>query len=349
MNPGPPKNPLQENSVKRHPIWGAKLKKVIAEKYDRPENCPYEPPKSENLKPGPPKNPPPENSAKFTPPENQPTSDSEKTPLPKNAFQVLKSANQKEAITTLSARKPAKTKPNFENQQQEPSQPTITKMLIPHTNQPNPKPPPIQLKPPKLKLIPNVGPLSPRKPNLEEETQTQNQTTKPRSSRSKKPNKKPDQRTLLDMIKPTKPIETDKKPECETKPKPDHEYETKPKTSETTSRNVTIKTKPAKPTKPGKSSVLQKPDLKLFLAQKKQQRVNNMKKNLNVPTPSISHDRATLPCTIDPLLLKTPLASDVENENAIIERDTGSSARSGDLSNLSGDLLLADKQKNLGE
>ena len=51
----------------------------------------------------------------------------------------------------------------------------------------------------------------------------------------------------------------------------------------------------------------------------------------------------------DPLLLKTPLASDVENENAIIERDTGSSAQSGDLSKLSGDLLLADKQKNLGE
>ena len=69
------------------------------------------------------------------------------------------------------------------------------------------------------------------------------------------------------MMKPTKPIETDKKPDCETKPKTDKnpECETKPKTSETISRNVTSKTKPPKPTIPPNNIVLQKSDLKLFL------------------------------------------------------------------------------------
>ena len=44
-----------------------------------------------------------------------------------------------------------------------------------------------------------------------------------------------------------------------------------------------------------------------------------------------------------------PPASDVDEKNVIIERDLSSSAREGDLTNLCGDLVLADEQKNLGE
>ena len=91
----------------------------------------------------------------------------------------------------------------------------------------------------------------------------------------------------------------------------------------------------------------------MFLEKKKQERElkQAMKLNIDVkPSPSNSRDSATISRPQDSLLLNAPTDSSTDAEFEVInERDQGSSAHNGDIQTLSGDLLLAQCSRNLGE
>ena len=156
--------------------------------------------------------------------------------------------------------------------------------------------------------------------------------------------KKPEHKTIINLMKfNQKPEDYKNKQNPDKKPNPNQDLtnSTKPSKNSRLSRKL-------------KTLVVQKSELKTFLAKKKQEKDAKLNLKVDVPVtpsppPSIEHDSATLPCTSSSLLLNAPPASDIDEKNVIIERDLSSSAREGDLTNLCGDLVLADEQKNLGE
>ena len=106
-----------------------------------------------------------------------------------------------------------------------------------------------------------------------------------------------------------------------------------------------------KPARKVKTTVMPRSDLKL---KKKQERELKQTMKVNVvvvkPSPSTSHDSATISSPQDSLLVNAPTDSSTDAEFDVInEWDQGSSAQNVDIQPMSGDLLLAQCNRNLGE
>ena len=233
-----------------------------------------------------------------------------------------------------------------------------TKLDLPETRtQPEERKPPPYIKQPKL-VYKNQNKTPPianqdknsEKPNQEElnqektsenQTQTyQNQQEAPKG----KTTVKPTQKTLLELINMKENLnQIDQKTKPVNRPNLNRTKTTKPAQNPTLSKKL-------------KTMVVQGSDLKQFLERKKKER--ELKQNkINIipveePAPSIPNVSATLACSSNslPTLLNHPMVSIADvAADVIIVRDCTDSTHRGDLTEMSGDLLLATETKNLGD